>query len=43
MKKINLYRCKLLKQRDGDFSKSQFRINLNSKYLTLENETFLDS
>ena len=43
MKKINLYRCKLLKQRDGDFSKSQFRINLNSKYLTLENEVFLDS
>jgi hypothetical protein len=43
MKKINLYRCKLLKQRDGDFSKSQMRINLNSKYLTLENETFLDS
>lgn len=43
MKKINLYRFKLLKQRDGDFSKSQMRINLNSKYLTLENETFLDS
>ena len=43
MKKINLYRFKLLKQRDGDFSKSQIRINLNPKYLTLENETFLDS
>lgn len=43
MKKINLYRFKLLKQRDGDFSKSQIKINLNSKYLTLENEAFIDS
>ena len=42
MKKINLYRFKLLKQRDGDFSKSQIRINLNPKYLTLENEVFLE-
>jgi hypothetical protein len=43
MKRQNLYRLKMLKQRDGDFSKSQFRINLNPTYLTLENDVFLDS
>jgi hypothetical protein len=43
MKRQNLYRFKLLKQRDGDFLKSQIRINLNSTYLTLENDIFLDS
>lgn len=42
MKRQNLYRFKLLKQRDGDFLKSQIRINLNSTYLTLENDQFLD-
>lgn len=43
MKRQNLYRFKLLKQRDGDFIKSQIRINLNPTYLTLENDVFLDS
>jgi hypothetical protein len=43
MKRQNLYRFKLLKQRDGDFLKSQVRINLNQTYLTLENDVFLDS
>lgn len=43
MKRQNLYRFKLLKQRDGDFLKSQLKMNLNPKYLTLENDQFLDS
>jgi replicative DNA helicase len=43
MKRQNIYRFKLLKQRDGDFLKSQVRLNLNSTYLTLENDVFLDS
>jgi replicative DNA helicase len=42
MKRQNLYRFKLLKQRDGDFLKSQVRLNLNPTYLTLENDVFLD-
>ena len=42
MKRQNLFRFKLLKQRDGDLLKSQIRINLNSTYLTLENDQFLD-
>jgi hypothetical protein len=33
MKRQNLFRFKLLKQRDGD-SRSQIRINLNPIYLT---------
>ena len=43
MKRQNLYRFKLLKQRDGDFLKAQIKINLNPVYLTLENDVFLDS
>ena len=43
MKRQNLYRFKLLKQRDGDFLRSQIKINLNPTYLTLENDIFLDS
>jgi replicative DNA helicase len=43
MKRQNLYRFKLLKQRDGDFLKSQVKLNLNSTYLTLENDQFLDA
>jgi hypothetical protein len=43
MKRQNLYRFKLLKQRDGDFSKSQIKLDLNVKYLTLENDNFIDS
>lgn len=42
MKRHNLYRFKLLKQRDGDFLKSQIKLNLNSTYLTLENDQFVD-
>lgn len=43
MKRLNMYRFKLLKQRDGDFLKSQIKLTLNSTYLTLENDQFLDS
>jgi replicative DNA helicase len=42
MKRQNLFRFKLLKQRDGDFLKSQVRINLNPTFLTLEDDQFLD-
>lgn len=42
MKRQNLYRLKLLKQRDGDFLKSQVKINLNPTFLTLENDQFID-
>jgi hypothetical protein len=42
MKLQNLYRFKLLKQRDGDFLKSQIKLNLNPTYLTLEGDQFLD-
>lgn len=42
MRKQNLYRLKLLKQRDGDFLKSQIRFDLNPVYLTLENDQFID-
>jgi len=42
MKRQNLYRFKLLKQRDGDFLKSQIKLDLNVKYLTLENDNFVD-
>jgi replicative DNA helicase len=42
MKRQNLYRFKLLKQRDGDFLRSQIKINLNSTYLILENDQFID-
>lgn len=43
MKRQNLFRFKLLKQRDGDFLKSQIKVNLNPTYLTLENDQFLDT
>jgi len=43
MKRQNLYRFKLLKQRDGDFLRSQIRLNLNPTYLTLEGDQFLDA
>jgi replicative DNA helicase len=43
MKRLNLYRFKLLKQRDGDFSRSQIKLNLNPTYLTLENDQFLEA
>jgi hypothetical protein len=43
MRRLNKYRFKLLKQRDGDFSKSQILLDLNPTFLTLENDKFLDS
>ena len=42
MRRQNLYRFKLLKQRDGDFSKAHIRLNLNPMYLTLEDDQFID-
>jgi replicative DNA helicase len=42
MKRQNLFRFKLLKQRDGDFSRAQIRINLNPTFLTLEDDQFID-
>ena len=42
MKRQNKYRFKLLKQRDGDFLKSQIRLDLNATYLLLENDQFID-
>jgi len=42
MKRQNLFRFKLLKQRDGDFSRSQIMIDLNPLYLSLENDRFID-
>lgn len=43
MKRRNVYRFKLLKQRDGDFLKSQIKMDLNPTFLTLENDQFIDS
>jgi replicative DNA helicase len=42
MKRQNIYRLKLLKQRDGDFSRSQVKFDLNPTYLTIENDAFVD-
>jgi hypothetical protein len=42
MKRQNLYRFKLLKQRDGDFLRSQIKLNLNPTFLTLEDDQFID-
>jgi replicative DNA helicase len=41
MQKQNLYRLKILKQRDGGFLNAQIRINMNPMYLNLENDTLL--
>lgn len=43
MKRLNMYRFKLLKQRDGDFLKSQIKLILNPTFLTLENDQFIDA
>jgi hypothetical protein len=43
MKRLNMYRFKLLKQRDGDFNKSQIKLTLNPTFLTLENDQFIDT
>lgn len=42
MMKQNLYRLKLLKQRDGGYMNSQIRITLNPIFLSLENDELLD-
>jgi replicative DNA helicase len=42
MKLHNIYRLKLLKQRDGGFDKSHMLYKLNPTYLTLEDDKFLD-
>jgi len=42
MKRQNVYRFKLLKQRDGDFSKAQVKLKLNPIYLSLEDDVFLE-
>jgi replicative DNA helicase len=42
MRRQNVYRLKLLKQRDGDFLKSQVKLDLNPTFLTLENDQFID-
>lgn len=42
MKANNRYALKLLKQRDGDFSRSRALFDLNPKYLTIENDRFGD-
>jgi len=43
MKRNNVYRLKLLKQRDGDFSRSQIKFDLNPVFLTIENDVFIDN
>ena len=42
MKRQNVFRFKLLKQRDGDFSRAQIKMNLNPTFLTLEDDQFID-
>jgi len=42
MKRQNKYRLKLLKQRDGSFDRSMVIVDLNTTYLSLENDVFLD-
>ena len=42
MKRQNIYRLKLLKQRDGDFLKSQVKLSLNPTFLKHENDQFVD-
>lgn len=42
MKRINRYVLKLLKQRDGDFSRSRASFELNPVYLTIENDKLVD-
>lgn len=41
MKSQGLYHVKLLKQRDGDFSRQWIKARLNSNYLTVEDDDFI--
>jgi len=43
MKRMNLYKLKALKLRDGNFEKDYVMFDLNGKYLTIENDRFLDT
>jgi replicative DNA helicase len=40
MKRLNLYRLKALKLRDGNFEKDQVMFDLNPKYLCIENDRY---
>lgn len=42
MRANNIYRLKLLKQRDGNFDKSQAVFDLNPEYLSIENDRFFE-
>jgi hypothetical protein len=42
MKRNNKYLLKLLKQRDGDFTRSKASFDLNPNYLTIENAKLVD-
>lgn len=42
MRAENKYRLKLLKQRDGDFLKSQIKLDLDPIHLVIHNDEFLD-
>lgn len=42
MKRKNLYRLKMLKLRDGDFTYEQIMLDLNVKYLSIENDKYLE-
>jgi replicative DNA helicase len=42
MKRKNLYRLKVLKLRDGDFTYEQIMFDLNVKYLTVERDRYLE-
>jgi len=42
MKRNHKYVLKLLKQRDGDFSRSRTSFDLNVKYLTIENDHYIN-
>ena len=43
MKRLNLYKLKALKLRDGNFEKDHVMFDLNPKYLTIENDRFSDT
>lgn len=43
MKRNNVYRLKLLKQRDGDFSRSLIKFDLDPTTLSIEGDMFVDA
>lgn len=42
MKRMNLYKLKALKLRDGNFEKDHVMFDLDPKFLTIENDRYLD-